>query len=116
TIDRETNSPVVIKDAADRAMALQPELGEAWIAKGIYLYQVGHDFPGALEAYAEAGKRLPNSADVFGEMAFVERRMGRWDEAVSHFRKAVSLDPRNLQLLMYTGETLGFLRNFAEAE
>src|SRR5262249_32821187 len=57
-----------------------------------------------------------NSADVFGNMAFVERRMGRWDEAVSHFRKATSLDPRNLPLLIYTGETLGDLRNFAEAQ
>ena len=116
TIDRETNSPAAIKEAVDRAIALQPELGEARLAQGVYRYQVLHDFPGALEAYAEAGKRLPNSADVFGNMAFVERRMGRWDDAVSHFRKAVSLDPRNLQLLMYTGETLGFLRNFAEAE
>ena len=116
TIDRETNSPAAIKEAVDRAMALQPELGEAWLALGVYRYQVLNDFPGALQAYAEAGKRLPNSADVFGNMAFVERRMGRWDEAVSHFRKAVSLDPRNLQLLIYTGETLSFLRNFAEAE
>ena len=98
TIDRETNSPTTIKEAVDRAMALQPELGEARLAQGVYRYQVLHDFPGALQAYAEAGKRLPNSADVFGNMAFVERRMGRWDEAVSHFRKAVSLDPRDLQL------------------
>src|SRR6476620_2291867 len=116
TIDRETNSPAAIKEAADRAMALQPELGEAWLALGVYRYQVLNDFSGALQAYAEAGKRLPNSADVFGNMAFVERRMGRWDEAVSHFRKAVSLDPRNLQLLIFTGETLGDLRNFAEAQ
>jgi TolB-like protein len=116
TIDRETNSPAAIKEAVDRAVALQPELGEAWLAQGIYRYMVLHDFPGALQAYAEAGKRLPNSADVLGNMAFVERRMGRWDEAVSHFRKAISLDPRNLQLLIYTGETLGYLRNFAEAE
>jgi TolB-like protein/class 3 adenylate cyclase/Tfp pilus assembly protein PilF len=116
TIDRATNSPAAIKEAADRAMALQPELGEAWIAQGIYRYQVAHDFPGALEAYAEAGKRLPNSADVFGEMAFVERRMGRWDDAVSHFRKAITLDPRNLQLLIFTGECLGYVRKFTEAE
>ena len=116
TIDRETNSPAAIKEAVDRAMALQPELGEAWLALGVYRYQVRDDFPGALQAYAEAGKRVPNSADVFGNMAFVERRMGRWVEAVSHFRKAISLDPRNLQLLIYTGETLGDLRNFAEAE
>jgi TolB-like protein/Flp pilus assembly protein TadD len=116
TIDRATNSPAVVKEAADRAMALQPELGEAWIAQGIYRYQVAHDFPGALEAYAEAGKRVPNSAEVFGEMAFVERRMGRWDDAVSHFRKAITLDPRNLQLLIFTGECLGYVRNFTEAE
>src|SRR6516162_3529413 len=116
TIDRETNSPGAIKEAVDRAMALQPELGEAWLALGVYRYQVLNDFPGALQAYAEAGKRLPNSADVFGNMAFVERRMGRWDEAVSHFRKAISLDPRNLPLLIYGGETLGYLRNFAEGE
>ena len=116
TIDRETNSPAAIKEAVDRAMALQPEMGEAWLALGVYRYQVLNDFPGALQAYAEAGKRLPNSADVFGNMAFVERRMGRWDEAVSHFRKAISLDPRNLPLLIYGGETLGYLRNFAEGE
>src|SRR5215471_4699878 len=116
TIDRETNSPAAIKEAVDRAMALQPESGEAWLALGVYRYQVLNDFPGALQAYAEAGKRLPNSADVFGNMAFVERRMGRWEEAVGDFRKATALDPRNLQLLIYTGETLGYLRNFAEAE
>src|SRR5215468_3999669 len=48
TVDRETNSPAAIKEAADRAMALQPELGEAWLGLGVYRYQVPHDFPGAL--------------------------------------------------------------------
>ncbi len=115
-IERATNSPTAIKEAADRAMALQPELGESWIAQGIYRYQVAKDFPGALAAYAEAGKRLPNSADVFGEMAFVERRSGRWDDAINHFEKALTLDPRNLQLLVFTGETLGYVRRFREAE
>ena len=115
TIDLETNSPAVIKEEAERAMSLEPELGEAWIARGTYHYMVRHDFPGALEVYAEAGKRLPNNADVFGGMAFVERRMGRWDDAINHFRKAILLDPRNLQLLIFTGETLGYVRNLSEA-
>ena len=38
-----------------------PELGEAWLAQGTYRYRVLHDVPGALEAYREAEKRLPNS-------------------------------------------------------
>jgi len=115
-VDRETNSPERIKEAADRAISLQPELGEAWLAQGVYRYRVLHDYPGALQAYAEASKRVPNNADVFGDMSYVERRMGRWEVAVDHFRKAILLDPRNLQLLIYTSETLGYVRNFAEAE
>jgi TolB-like protein len=115
-IDRDMNSPAAVKEAADRAFALQPELGEAWSAQGSYRYLVLHDFPGALQTYEEAAKRLPNSADAFGQMAFVERRMGRWDAAEAHFQKALQLDPRNLQLLIYAGETLGYLRRFAEAK
>ena len=115
-VDRATNSSAAIKEAADRAIALQPELGEAWLAQGTYRYHVANDFPGALTAYAEAGKRLPNSADAFGEMALVERRMGRWDDAISHFAKAITLDPRNLQLLIFGGECLGYVRRFSEAE
>ena len=115
-IERDVNSPAAIKEAADRAFALQPELGEAWIAQGSYRYLVLHDFPRALQTFEEAVKRLPNSADAFGEMAFVERRMGRWDAAEAHFQKALQLDPRNLQLLIFTGETLGYLRRFAEAK
>ncbi len=115
-IDRDMNSPAAVKEAADHAFALQPELGEAWIAQGSYLYLVLHDLPRALQAFEEAAKRLPNSADAFGQMAFVERRMGRWDAAEAHFQKALQLDPRNLQLLIFTGETLGYLRRFAEAK
>jgi TolB-like protein/class 3 adenylate cyclase/Tfp pilus assembly protein PilF len=115
TYDPATNSAAAVKEAVDRAMALQPELGEAWIARGDYRYMVLHDYPGALEAFVEAGKRVPNSADVFGETAFVERRMGRWDAAVSHFRKAILLDPRNLQLHIYAAQTFGYLRKFDEA-
>jgi TolB-like protein/class 3 adenylate cyclase/Tfp pilus assembly protein PilF len=115
-IHRELNSPAAIKDAADRASALQPDLGEALIAQGSYRYLVMHDFPGALELFEQATKRLPNSADAFGNMAFVERRMGRWDAAEAHFRKAIELDPRNLQLLIFTGELLGYRRKFAEEE
>jgi TolB-like protein len=114
--DVATNSPAAIKQAADRAMALQPELGESWIAQGDYRRYVLRDYPGALQAYAEAEKRIPNSAELFGDIALVERRMGRWDAAVSHFRKAILLDPRNLQLNIFAGETFGYLRNFAESE
>ncbi|HSU86769.1 MAG TPA: hypothetical protein VLI42_08560, partial [Chthoniobacterales bacterium] len=47
------NSPNSVKEPADRAMALQPELGEAWVAQGDYRYRVLRDFTGGLQAYDE---------------------------------------------------------------
>ena len=51
SIDLTTNSAAAVKEAADRAMALAPEAGESWIAKGSYRYRVLRDFDGAVAAY-----------------------------------------------------------------
>jgi TolB-like protein/class 3 adenylate cyclase len=50
-IDLDKNSAAAVKEAADRAMSLQPELGEAWLAQGVYRYRVLRDFQGALESF-----------------------------------------------------------------
>jgi TolB-like protein/Tfp pilus assembly protein PilF len=116
-VDPKTNSAAAVKEAADQAMSLKPDLGEAWIAQGAYRYRVLRDFSAALQAYDEARKRLPNSSLVYQYMAYVERRLGLWKEAEAHFQKAVELDPRDLQLLVTMGaEFLRFLRRFDEAQ
>ena len=58
------NSAAAVKEAADRALALAPELGEAWLAQGTYRSRVLNDPAAALQAYREAERRLPNSALV----------------------------------------------------
>src|SRR5215471_11550177 len=80
-IDLDKNSAAAVKEAADRAMSFQPELGEAWLAQGVYRYRVLRDFQGALESYQEALRRLPNSAFVLEQMAHLERRLGQFDVA-----------------------------------
>ncbi len=96
--DQNTNSPAAVKEAADRAITLRPELGEAWLAQGTYKYRVLRNMSGALEAYHEAEKRLPNSALVNQYMALAERRLGQWREAEAHITRATELDPRNARL------------------
>ena len=116
-IDRNTNSAAAVKEAADRATELQPELGEAWIAQGAYRYRVQRDYVGGLQMYNEAQKRLPNSSFVFENMAFVERRLGLWKEAEAHYKKAAELDPRNLGIFVEMGsDFLNYLRRFDEAQ
>ncbi len=110
------NSASAVKDAADRAMSLQPELGEAFIAQGAYHYRVLRDFQGALESYGEAVKRLPNSSLALENLALVERRVGRWEVAEKHFRAAVDLDPRSVDSLTNLAQFLPIIRKFSEAQ
>jgi TolB-like protein/Tfp pilus assembly protein PilF len=114
--DLDANSPAAVKEAADKALSLQPQLGEALVAQGVYRYRVLRDFRGALESYGEALKRLPNSSLVLEQMAHVERRLGEWDAAERHYRAAVELDPRNLDCLSQLADILAGLQHFAEAQ
>ena len=114
--DIAENTADAVKQAADTALRLQPELGEAWLAQGEYRYHVLRDFPGALQAFDEASKRLPNNAQVLEAIALVVRRMGRWDEALSMMQQAMQLDPRNMDILLELAQTFLLpMRRFAEA-
>jgi tetratricopeptide (TPR) repeat protein len=116
TIERNVNTPAAVKDAADRAIALAPEAGESWTAKGAYHYRVLRDFDGAVTAYQEAQRRLPNNAFLLQNLAFVLRRVGRWQDAEGNYNKALELDPRDVSLLSSLGgEFYAYLRRFEDA-
>ncbi len=117
SLDVAENSSEAVRQAADAALRLRPELGEAWLAQGYYRYRCLRDFPGALQAFREAQQRLPNNAQVLAAIAYVMRRIGQWEEALSSMQQAVELDPRNLPLLSDLGSTdlLVPMRRFDEA-
>jgi TolB-like protein/Flp pilus assembly protein TadD len=115
-IDSNTYTPDFVKNAAERAMALAPDTGEPWIAQGAYHYRVLRDFEGAITAYHRAQALLPNNSYVLQNLAFVLRRVGRWQEAEANTRKALELDPLNGALLSGTaGDLYLFLRRFNDA-
>jgi TolB-like protein/Flp pilus assembly protein TadD len=115
-VDLAKNSAASVKEAADQAIALQPDLGEAWVAQGDYRYRVLRDFTAGLQAFEEAQKRLPNNSLVALSVANVERRLGRWQDAETHYRKAAELDPRNLQVFEAMGMTFELLRRYDDAQ
>jgi TolB-like protein/Tfp pilus assembly protein PilF len=114
-VDLETNSGAAVKEAADRAISLQPELGEAWLAQGVYRYRILRDFKSALQSYEEALRRLPNSAFVLQQMAHLERRLGQFDVAQKHYQAAAQLDPRNIGILLTLADTFQSVRRYDEA-
>jgi TolB-like protein/Tfp pilus assembly protein PilF len=115
-LDRNINTPQAVREAVDRAQALAPDAGESWIALGAYRYRVLRDFEGAVNAYRQAQSRLPNNSYLLQNLAFVLRRLGRWDEAETSFKKAAVLDPRDAALLgSMGGDFYRYLRRFDEA-
>jgi TolB-like protein/cytochrome c-type biogenesis protein CcmH/NrfG len=106
---------VAAKDALDRALALDPNLPETHLALGYYCYYAQRDFTGALAEFQQAEKGLPNNVDVIRAIALIQRRVGHWDEVIVGLRRAVELDPRNIDASIFLANTYMFLRRFPEA-
>src|SRR5438105_1089352 len=86
------------RQAFETALALDLNLGEAWVAKGYYHYGCVNDFETAVRCYEQARKFLPNSSLIPQSLAFVARDQGQWERAESYFNEAERLDPRNVSL------------------
>ena len=103
------------RQAAETALTLQPNLGEAVLAKGAYHYWILKDYDTAVRYFEQARDLLPNSSRIPELLAYVARRRGQWDRSKAYFNEAERLDPRNVNLLTQQATTDIALRRFREA-
>src|SRR5213076_2602115 len=103
------------RQAAETALTLQPNLGEALHAKGFYHYACLKDYDTAVRYLEQARQLLPNSSRIPESLAYVARRRGQWDRSQSYFNEAERLDPRNVFLLTSHAQSYMILRRFPEA-
>src|SRR5947209_4663153 len=101
--------------AAETALTLQPNLGEAIMARGYYYYACLKDYDAAVRYFEQARQSLPNSSQIPESLAYVARRRGQWDRSESYFNEAERLDPRNASLLTQHAQSYMILRRFPEA-
>ncbi|PYL79294.1 MAG: hypothetical protein DMF27_01245, partial [Verrucomicrobia bacterium] len=87
------------RQAAETALTLQPDLGEAMLAEGYYYYAFLKDYDTAVSYFERARPLLPNSSKIPEALAYVARRRGQWDRSDAYFNEAERLDPRNANLL-----------------
>src|SRR5438876_1337482 len=87
------------RQAAETALTLKPNLGEAVLAKGAYHYFCLKDYDTAVRYFEQARQFLPNSSRIPELLAYLARRQGQWDRSESYFIEAERLDPRNVYLL-----------------
>src|SRR5262249_30496589 len=103
------------RQAAETAVTLQPNLGEAVLAKGYYHYACLKDYDTAVRYFEQARPLLPNSGRISELLAYVTRRQGRSDESELRFSEAERLDPRNINLLYQHAIFYIILRRFPQA-
>src|SRR6476646_665149 len=103
------------RTAAETALTLRPNLGEAVLAKGYYHYACLKDYDTAVLYFERARQYLPNSSRIPELLAFVTRRRGQWDQSEIYFNEAERLDPRNVRLLTQHAQSDGARRQFPEA-
>src|SRR5207247_1578233 len=87
------------RQAAETALTLQPNLGEALLANGYYHYSCLKDYDTAVRYFEQARQFLPNSSQIPESLAYVARRRGQWDRSESYFDEAEGLDPCNVSIL-----------------
>ncbi len=103
------------RHAAETALTLQPNLGEAVLAKGFYHYACLKDYDTAVNYFEQAYRLLPNNSRIPQSLAYVDRRRGHWDTSEVYFNQAEKLDPRNVSLLSQHARSYICLRRFPEA-
>jgi TolB-like protein/Flp pilus assembly protein TadD len=106
---------VAAKRAADRALALDPDLPAARVALGLYYYWGRSNYERAIQEFSLARDLQPSNAPALLQIGNVRRRQGRFDDAIESYRKSADLDPRSFRAWFALGETMLFVRRYEEA-
>jgi TolB-like protein/class 3 adenylate cyclase/Tfp pilus assembly protein PilF len=100
--------------AVNAAFRLQPDAGEAHLARAEHLYRGYLDYDGALAQLEIARKSLPNDPRVPELTGYIARRRGQQEEGLRNLQRAVELDPRNFFTLQQIALSYLNLRRYAD--
>jgi serine/threonine protein kinase/TolB-like protein/Tfp pilus assembly protein PilF len=118
SLDR-TPLELAAKKAAETAVRVRPDLGEAHLELARYYYIANlwtGDFDRARDELVIARRTLPNNGEALVIGARIDKRQNRWDDALANFQKASELDPRNDEVAKHHRRTLREMRRYKEME
>lgn len=116
TFDHDPARIQKVEECIKTAMRLRPDLGEVRLAQATYFYRVKRDYDQARAALDVAGRMLPNNSQIFRWSAELDRKRGKWDDALVELQRAIEVDPRNPDVLTDLTDHYQSLRQYSEAE
>lgn len=105
-----------MREEAETALRLAPDLPQSHSAIGRLYYQGYRDYRRALDEYSIALKGLPNDAQLWGMIGYINRRLGNWEKVFEAFGKATELNPRDANLFFdLGGNSYRIVHRYADA-
>ena len=103
------------KHAAEQALKLAPNSPETLVPFGSYQTSMLRDFEGAKATWERVHKMVPGNSEALSGLGSAARNEGHWDESFSYYEQALTLDPRNVRILMNAAYTYVIARRFPAA-
>ena len=103
------------KHAAEKVAELEPNRGEAYLAKGYYQYYCDRDYDSAIASFDKARQLSPSNSDILQALGLIWRRKGEWQLSLKYFQEAIDLDPRNISLLAAQADAYFTFRRYSAA-
>jgi TolB-like protein/Tfp pilus assembly protein PilF len=114
--DKRSSRLEKAKAAAETALKIQPDLGEAHLANAFYHYYGFRRYDVARTHIIAAMRAIPNDAEVLNTAGVLDRRQGDWPASLANLGKARQLDPRNLSVFWNLLEIFLALHRYEEAD
>ena len=100
-----------IRTTAEAALQQQPRLAEGHFAMGLY-WEQREEHVNAIAAYNRARNGLGRSGALHAAIARSYRALGQWDLCIASLKRAVSLDPSDVESLAELATTYSRLRRY----
>jgi len=111
----DTEALVQARNAANRALELNPTLAEAHVSLAVIKQQSEWDWTSAEHEFKEAIKLDENYAYGYERYAFLLAALGRHDEAKSQMARGMELDSQSIAAREYFGQILLFSGDYRAA-
>jgi eukaryotic-like serine/threonine-protein kinase len=113
----KTQERRVLGDAAiSEALRLRPDLPEVHLAAAYHRYACYLDFESARAQIAIAQRARPNNPEAMALAGRLDQRQGHWEASTMALENAVTLDPKNPELLQYLSSNYMCLRRYRNYE
>jgi serine/threonine-protein kinase len=114
--DRSPQREVSAREAAERALHIEPGLPEGHLAMGFYYYGCLRDHERAMNEYEMALTVRPNYSEALALRGAALKRQGYFREALSELKRAAENDPMDSVIAINQAVIHLDLREYPEAE